>query len=248
MSVVQGRNANLPIGGKQSADQEIGVPASSPWHSRGYLPHFDGQEAIQHVTFHLSDSLPKEALARLKAEVEHLPEDTRKLELTIRLQDWMDAGHGACVLREPDIAAMMEDALIFFDQERYTLFEWVVMPNHVHVLFKPLQGWKVSKIVASWKKFSARRITERNANLPIGVSPSPVWHREYWDRFMRDEAHFRRAAQFIRTNPVKAGLVDCAERWRWGSAFRRANREIGVPIGVPALKKSLLHQAFSGGL
>ena len=239
------RNANLPIGdslsGNAYANREIGVPADvpseNPWHSRGYLPHFDGQEAIQHVTFHLADSLPKETLARLQAEVGHLPEDERKRAMTARLQDWMDSGHGSCVLREPDIAAMMGGVLRFFADDRYTLFEWVVMPNHVHVLFKPLQGWKVSQIVASWKKFSARKILEwtanrtanRNANLPIGAAPPNVWHREYWDRFMRDEAHFNRAASYIRNNPVKAGLVERAEQWKWGSAYREANREIGVP-------------------
>ncbi|MBM4152629.1 MAG: hypothetical protein FJ220_03790, partial [Kiritimatiellaceae bacterium] len=122
-----------------------------------------------------------------------------------------------------------------------------------HVLFKPLQEWTVSQIVASWKKFSARKIQERtaqrNANLPIGSLPSGVWHREYWDRYMRDETHFNRAASYIRNNPVKAGLVERAEQWRWGSAYREADREIGVPvggeedadrkIGVPAVNEEL---------
>ncbi len=218
-------NANLRIGTEGKADQEIGVSAGvppdySPWHSRGYLPHFDGEEAIQHVTFHLADSLSKETIARLRFEVEHLPEAQRKRALTVRLQDWVDAGHGSCVLREPDVAAMMEGVLLFFDQQRYILFEWVVMPNHVHVLFKPLHGWKVSKIVASWKKFSASMIVKRNASLRTAPLSSPIWHREYWDRFMRDAAHFRRAADYIRNNPVKAGLVEKAEQWKWGSASR----------------------------
>ena len=238
------RNANLPIGDSSSgnayANWEIGVPVGVPvdnaWHSRGYLPHFDGQDTIQHVTFHLADSLPEETLARLQTEVEDLSEDERKRELTVRLQDWMDSGHGSCVLREPHIAAMMEGVLRFFADECYRLFEWVVMPNHVHVLFKPHPGWKVSQIVASWKKFSARKILEwtsnRNANLPIGAAPRNVWHREYWDRFIRDDAHFQRAAAYIRNNPVKAGLVERAEQWTWGSSYKEANREIGVPEGV----------------
>ncbi|MBN1828541.1 MAG: transposase [Deltaproteobacteria bacterium] len=306
------RNADteigVPKGGEENADTEIGVPNgvpvfSSPWHSRGYLPHFDVEEAVQHVTFHLADSLPKETLSRMHMEIEHLPEDQRKHELTLRLQDWMDAGHGSCILHESGIAAMMQNVLLFFDNIRYKLFEWVVMPNHVHVLFKPLQGWKVSQIVSSWKKFSARKITEwnanrnanRNANLPIGIlltndrigilpnnnhigihatatRSSAIWHREYWDRFMRDAAHFHRTSEYIRYNPVKAGLVESQEQWRWGSAFGNAGgekveeenagqetgvpkrgeynagREAGVPKGVPELKKSLLHQAFEGEL
>ena len=260
MSKAIERSANLPIGKLRKdvvcahreigvpchvvsdANQEIGVP--SPWHSRGYLPHFDGRESVQHVTFHLADSLPKETLARLHKEVEGLSEDERKRELTVRLQDWMDSGYGSCVLREAEIAEMMESVLLFFDNDRYILFEWVVMPNHVHVLFKPCQGWKVSNIVASWKKFSARKIREwhlrGNANLPIGSLPSAVWHREYWDRFMRDEAHFHRATEYIQANPVKAGLVERCDQWRWGSAYQGANRE----IGVPGLKTVPRHEGF----
>lgn len=165
----------------------------------------------------------------MQAEVASLPAHERDLGLTVRLQNWIDNGYGACVLREPEVAAMMEGVLLFFDNTRYTLFEWVIMPNHVHVLFKPLHGWPVSKIVASWKKFSARKIIEWQAEHPGSPALSPVWHREYWDRYMRNEAHFQRAVAYIRNNPVKAGLVDRAEAWRWGSAF--ANREIGGPEG-----------------
>jgi putative transposase len=39
------------------------------WHSRGYLPHFDGGEIAQTVTFRLADSLPRTVLERWKSEV-----------------------------------------------------------------------------------------------------------------------------------------------------------------------------------
>ena len=112
----------------------------------------------------------------------------------------------------------------------------------------------VWRIVASWKKFTAREFViiggQIAANQEIGV-PGPVWHREYWDRYVRDEHHFRQAIEYIHQNPVKAGLVVRAENWPWSSARLNkgeigesaANREIGVPgvdrktadreIGVP---------------
>jgi hypothetical protein len=61
-------NARLqpgPFGTK--AGLEPGAPRSAPtgWHSRGYMPHFDSHHVVQHVTFHLADSLPAGVLARL---------------------------------------------------------------------------------------------------------------------------------------------------------------------------------------
>ncbi len=270
--------ANLPIGDteKAKANQEIGVPSGDPrgesyWHSRGYLPHFESQVVIQHVTFHLADSLPKSALVRLEAELKRLPPEKQEIERRKRIEAWRDAGYGSCVLREPGIAQMVQNTLLFFDGQRYRLLAWVVMPNHVHVLFQPLPGWTVAKIVASWKKFTARKICDYRqanpgiANLPIGSSgtqiaiqengeprdepgsePNPVWQREYWDRYIRDEKHLRQVILYIHQNPVKAGLVATAEGWRWSSAYysghtnlpigdirdaQNANQEIGDPGG-----------------
>jgi putative transposase len=239
-------NADLQIGEKQTAIQENGAPRNTPrWHSRGYLPHFESPDVIQHVTFHLADSLPQTALLKLEAELKTLPAEKQDVERRKRVDAWIDAGHGSCILQNPGIASMVQGSLLAFDSERYRLLAWVVMPNHVHVLFQPINGWEVSKIVASWKKFTARRIHawERqspdwqqfrdfapgNANLLIGGSGSVVWHREYWDRFIRNQRHFEQAVSYIHLNPVKAGLVATAEGWHWSSASPgNANLLIGA--------------------
>jgi len=260
-------------GTNRNADQEIGGPGSEPyWHSRGYLPHFEDAGKIQHVTFHLADSLPKAVLEGWDAEIKNLPPDKQVLDRIKRVEAWMDAGHGSCVLREPEIARMVQNSLLWFDGQRYRLLAWVIMPNHVHVLFQVLNGWTVAKIVASWKKFTARKICDywragnreiggnsknanreiggpigliRNANQEIGGNGknanreigdpggSPrVWHREYWDRYMRDEHHLEQAVEYIHQNPVKAGLARLAEGWLWSSvgyANQKADQEIGDP-------------------
>ena len=226
-------------GEKKDAVLQNGVPRNQGapgWHSRGYLPHFESCEAIQHVTFHLADSVPKTVLLRLENELKDIPEGKRDAERRKRLDAWIDAGHGSCVLREPGIAEMVQGSLLCFDGQRYRLMAWVVMPNHVHVLFKPMNGWMVAKIVASWKKFTARAICDwRRANGEELVSPGlakrqsgdrrsrrsqGVWHREYWDRYIRDGKHFEQVVEYIRLNPVKAGLVETAGSWRWSSAYQ----------------------------
>jgi REP element-mobilizing transposase RayT len=253
-------NANLPIGvssaargtrqiasraspKNQPAIQENGAPGKSHprndhptprWQSRGYLPHFESSEATQHVTFHLADSLPQSAILRIEADVKLLPKEKQDAERRKKLDAWIDAGHGSCILRNPQIARMVQDSLLSFDSQRYRLLAWVIMPNHVHILFQPLNGWEVAKIVASWKKFTARKIMEkRSANREIGAPRKPaggshVWHREYWDRYIRDQRHFDQAIAYIHQNPVKANLAAAAESWPWSSAFPgNANLLIG---------------------
>lgn len=71
---------------------------------------------------------------------------------------------------------------------------------------------------------------DRNAGLqpaarqePGGSTIVPVWHREYWDRVIRDDKHLRVVIEYIHNNPVKAGLVDRIELWPWSSASYQCN-------------------------
>lgn len=180
------------------------------WHSRGYIPHFDAPGTVQHVCFHLADSLPREALLRLRAA---LPESSN-LQRLRKLDDLLDAGYGSCVLANAAAAGIMQETLLFGDGSRYRLICWVVMPNHVHVLFEQLPGWSLSKVVQSWKRYSSRQI----GRLAFSTA-GQLWHRDYWDRFIRGEQHLLNVVHYIENNPVKAGLVERPELWRWGSAF-----------------------------
>ncbi|HXN51581.1 MAG TPA: transposase [Candidatus Acidoferrum sp.] len=219
------RSAAAPITHHQPAIMENGVPG---WHSRGYLPHFESPEATQHVTFHLADSLPKSVLLRLESELKTLPEEKRDAERRKRIDAWIDAGHGSCILRNPKIAEMVQQSLLSFDAQRYRLLAWVVMPNHVHALLEPLNGWTIAKVVGSWKKFTASKIYDHHQRTGEGPS-SPIWHREYWDRYIRNQKHFEQAIEYIHQNPVKAGLVTTPAIWPWSSAFPgNANLRIGA--------------------
>ena len=113
----------------------------------------------------------------------------------------------------------LENALRFFDGDRYRLGEFVIMPNHVHVLIELLSQHSLGSIVSSWKRFSARA-----ANQVIGRS-GPFWQDDYWDTYIRDERHFESTVGYIENNPVKAGLVGAAEDWPWSHIRRRSTRQ-----------------------
>jgi putative transposase len=229
---MNGRNATLQRGMAGPA------PGGPRWHSRGYVPHFESAGAIQHVTYHLADSLPAGILARLEGELREMPAERRGMERRKRVEAWLDAGHGCCVLRQSAVAEMVQSSFLYFDGDRYRLYAWVVMPNHVHALFQPLEEWTLAKIVTSWKSFTGRRIAAYMDSVGRGSQAGAwrrqggkrVWQREYWDRAMRDERHFAAAVAYIHGNPVKAGLVERAEAWPWSSA----RLEPGGPATEPS--------------
>lgn len=107
------------------------------WHSRGYLPHFDGGEVPQFITFHLADAIPAAVARAWQAEVARLPPAEHKTQLYRRAEVYLDKGAGGAFLRDRRIASLVEGGIIHLHALRYTLYAWVVMPTHVHVLFTP---------------------------------------------------------------------------------------------------------------
>ena len=91
------------------------------WHYRGYLPHLDGGPIPQSITFRLADALPATALEAWARELRSLPEAARDVELRKRIEEYVDRGLGACYLRDPAIAEVVEDAFLHFHAVRYDL-------------------------------------------------------------------------------------------------------------------------------
>ena len=131
-----------------------------------------------------------------------------------RTEAALDKGYGACWLRRPQVAALVQEASLHFDNNRYLLHAWVIMPNHVHALATALGGTYLSTIVHSWKSFTAK-----SANRSL-EREGAFWQADYFDRVMRDEAHFAATVDYIHWNPVKAGLCAKPEDWPWSSIHR----------------------------
>jgi REP element-mobilizing transposase RayT len=105
----------------------------------------------------------------------------------------------------------MESLLLHDDNRRCRLLAWVIMPNHVHVLVE-IWTTPMGKLVQAWKKISADFVNGRMGRR------GQWWQEDYFDRYIRDEAHFQKAVRYIENNPVKAGLVKEPKAWAWSSA------------------------------
>jgi REP element-mobilizing transposase RayT len=122
-------------------------------------------------------------------------------QASVRIERWLDQGMGRCVLKDPSLAALVASALHHFDDDRYELNCYVIMPNHAHVVLRPLRSeYPIEEIVGGWKKYTARQI---NARLHQN---GELWQEEIYDRIIRDEEHFWRVIQYIGSNPEKAGI------------------------------------------
>lgn len=133
------------------------APTMKGWHSRGYLPHFDGGEILQFITLHLGDALPQKVIESWKLELERERDEKAQKVLYWRVEKYLDGGYGECFLKREDIAAHIQTSLLHFDGERYKLISWVIMPNHLHFLLKPLNDYSLSSIMHSIKSFTAQK-------------------------------------------------------------------------------------------
>lgn len=184
-----------------------------------HLPHWRQKGATHFVTFRLADSIPQEQLRALKRwrerwEREHpeprSEEDWRELarEITTKTDAYMDEGYGECVFRERELADQMAKSLLHFQDQQYLTSCFAILPNHVHLLIKPLGEFELEDVLGSAKGFVSRKV-----NAILGRSGA-LWAEESYDRIVRDEEHLFRVIQYIGRNPLKAGLPrDLWYRW-----------------------------------
>jgi putative transposase len=175
------------------------------------LPHWDQQGRIYSLTFRLADSVPAELMKQHRLDEAawlalHPEPWTSEVELayvrrfTGAIERWLDQGLGDCLLRSSECAAIIANALRYFEGQRTRLHAWVVMPNHVHVLTEILEGHTLPDLMESWKGFMARAV-----NAHLGRTGT-LWQKGYHDRLIRNWEHFANVVRYFRQNPVKSGL------------------------------------------
>lgn len=171
----------------------------------------------------LSDSDPTEELMNWRRQVENL-----NREWFLKTEEILHrAHHGPVWLTEPSVADKVAENLQRLDGNAYRLDAYSIMSNHVHTVFKPflseadfsriltLDGChlisehpSLSRIMHSLKGRSARE-----CNLLLGRT-GPFWEHESFDHVIR-RGKFDKTVRYVLNNPVKVGLVEDWEDWRW---------------------------------
>lgn len=210
------------------------------------LPHWEQSGACYFITFRTIDSLPATLVGLWQhdrqvwlrqhgidpnnedwqLELQHLSEvQQHEFHQTFskRFHECLDDGHGECLLRQPPVAAIVANSFHHFDGERYCLGDFVVMPNHVHVLVRLFgeQG-ALQQQCRSWKKFTATEI-----NRLMGRH-GHFWQTESYDHLVRDAAQLAKFQRYIAANPAKARLRP-GEYVHWVARHSVAESEISIP-------------------
>ncbi len=171
------------------------------------LPHWRQDGATYFITWRTADSLPRERveqwLADRAAWLREHPEPwddptkrTYQQTFSSKWEKWLDEAHGECLLAREDLRHIVEEALLHSDASRYDLLDFVVMPNHVHVLVAPLGEHSLSEIVQAWKSTSAHRINK------VLHRQGEFWQKESFDHIVRTEEQARAFVAYIRRNPA----------------------------------------------
>ncbi len=178
-------------------------------------PHWEVTHGRYFVTVRQTDSLPLAVVLRLQeihrtlAAVEPATPQFEQLQRQyfITMEKYLDAGGGSCVLRDPNLALLIADELNSLTDWQVEIPHYTVMPNHWHALVVPGANCSrpLAEIMKRVKGRTALRIRRHLGNT------GPFWQREWFDRWMRNEAEFEKTVRYIRANPVKAGL---ATQWQ----------------------------------
>ena len=244
----------------RSGSLHIGLDNQSLQTSEGEnLPHWTCDNAIYHVSFRLADSVPNSRRNEWLAERNSIEENAKALGRELmeeekkrlqflyseRIEFFLDAGHGDCHLKKPEIAEIVAGALKHFDGERYHLHAWCVMPNHVHVIVE-VAGNKVARpsrsgitpketdrdglstIIHSWKSFTAHEANKRLNR------KGDFWQHDAYNHIIRSEKEYRFQLNYVWENPDKAGL----DRWQW--RWKMPDRDVlaAMPDAIEQIESS----------
>jgi REP element-mobilizing transposase RayT len=188
---------------------------------RGRLPHWEVEDGRYFVTLHLAGAIPEQGWNRIhaiSAELEKIPKGNEQGFLNIQrrifreMEAWLDRTERVSHLRDPQIAKMVLEAITHRKERRvWTMFEFVIMPNHLHLFFEVLQG-DLKWVMEDFKRWTGHRAAKARRG-----HGGQFWQREWFDHWSRSDEEDERIVAYIRRNPVKAGLVEDHTKWPFGS-------------------------------
>jgi len=140
-------------------------------------------------------------LRRLERVFEDLPGPLFYLTCCVRNREPL--------LASQEVAAVLVSAWeMSHETWRWEVGRYVVMPDHVHFFAAPCdeEARSVGAFVGRWKSWTKRRIGQ------VGVTEF-AWQPEFFDHVLRSSESYESKWEYVRSNPVRAGLVEEPEEW-----------------------------------
>ncbi len=112
----------------------------------------------------------------------------------------LDECHGKCLLKRPNLGAIVGIALLYYNDDKYDLDRFVVMPNHVHAIAQFRAGSTLDIVSQSWMRYTARQINAETGDSGV------FWQPEPFDHIIRSPEQFEYLQQYVFDNLEKASL------------------------------------------
>lgn len=195
---------------------------------RGRLPHWEVEEGRYFVTMHLAGAIPPQGHQRIHELAAQFAqrsasdgEDWLILQRNIfaEMEQWLDRAPRASLLGRKDLATMVAEAIVHRQNCDWKMFEFVVMPSHIHLFFELMaspggEGSSDGKLRTVLEGF--RRWTGHQAAKLAKLPQQRFWQDEWFDHWSRSDEEDDRIVAYIRNNPVKANLVTDYQLWPYG--------------------------------
>ncbi len=170
------------------------------------LPHLYQPNKLYFVTFRLSDSIPKEVLTKIREESRILKSQLKETDsdllrkynqkLMATIDKYIDRGYGSQYFINSEIRQLMVDTLMERHQKDYYIYDYVLMPNHVHLLIRTGAIKTLTELISQIKRKSAYRINKYLSRT------GDVWHENFFDVIIRSWQHLRSVQNYIKSNPT----------------------------------------------
>lgn len=208
----------------------------------GRLPHWEVVDGRYFVTIHLASAIPQAGQRRIREISEELGRVGRNRhaarlrlhrKLFAEMEAWLDRAQRRIDLANATVAEMVVEAIEHRARlGTWHMFEYVVMPNHVHLFFE-LGNDRLKPVLEGFKDWTGSR-----AARILRFKEERFWQKEWFDHWSRSDEEDERIAEYIRQNPVKAELVSDFRQWPYGSwaalaAGLRGQRPSQSPLAAP---------------
>ena len=199
------------------------------YYYKRYLPHIQPIEAIMFVTYSIKFEHPKKFYIDLKRRKENFlkflkniqKEDRKekiynfnKIQFDITDNFLAKYTNSPKWLNNTQIAGIIKDSLFYKHKKEYNLICYCIMPNHVHILIRPLlktkdKPYSITSIMKNHKSYTAVKSNK------VLRRKEQFWHHGSYDHYIRNEEEFHNVIRYILNNPVKAGLIRNYEDWKF---------------------------------
>ncbi len=201
---------------------------------RRKLPHIQVKGMTFFITFRLHKSLPNDIIKALKkefrkkllrlkrkhtsAEIIRQEYDQHFEKFDMHLDQYQESPK---FLNDERIASMTAETIMYWNQKKYDLLAFCIMPNHVHMVIEVDDSvGQVNNLSNNYTgllspiMFSIKRYTARQANIILNREGN-FWQHESYDHIVRNEMELNNIIRYILMNPVKAFLVSDWRLWQW---------------------------------